>query len=294
MNKKRKLFSGIRDVIYRLRFKTFSDPLNNGIKLTLTFNYLKWYFFYKYFGIKYKITLQNNLQSWVYPYPDHDAGEANIFTKNVDFIDNDFIRNNLNKGEYIVDAGCNVGNRTLVLSDIIAGALMIDPNPIALQRVKENLALNNLELSNFDFVEKAVGEFTDTKKFSNFGGASTQNMILEQDECSSGSFTITEVTTIDKELAMLKISPSFIKIDVEGYDFNTIKGSINTLKSGSVRLLKFENNNKEIVCKIVDFFSGINWEVFALDSNGVGSKDKSLLSLRDNLFASPTMGKLKY
>ena len=101
------------------------------------YNYLKWYFYLKPLHKKYTIKLENNMLSVV--YPDSDSGENNIFTKNVYFYENKFIRKHLQKNNFIIDAGCNVGNRTLVLADIINGGLLIDANRECLSKLIENL-----------------------------------------------------------------------------------------------------------------------------------------------------------
>ena len=292
MATKKKFLQGVRDVIYRLRKHTLKDPLNKGHRARLFTTYLKWYLFYKYWDKKHIIEFQNGYKSYVYPYPDHDAGEANLFTRNVDFIDNQFIRKNLKQGDFIVDAGCNVGNRTWVLADIIGGALLIDPNPIAINRAIENLALNKLNSENFYFIEKGVGEKTATKKFSNYGGASTQNAVIEnKNENNAISISI---TTIDQLLSEIGQIPTFLKIDVEGYDFKALKGAKQTLLSGSVRLIKFENNEKELIDDIKLYFEQLNWYIFALNSQGIPSYSNELILKANNLFAAPKNVDLVY
>ncbi len=285
--KDKKLFKDFRDVIYRLRYNTWKDPTNKGYKIKLTLTYLKWYFFYKYFGQKHLITFQNNYKSWVYPYPDHDAGEANIFTRNVDYADNQFIRKILKPGDFIVDAGCNVGNRTWVLADIIGGALLIDPNPVAILRAKENLLLNGLDPNKYYFVEKGVGEKSGEKYFTDLGGASTQNTIVEDNPNGIRTRCIS-ITTIDEELMRIGKMPAFIKIDVEGYDYQALLGAKNTLQNNCVKLVKFENNNKTTLANIRIFFSELGWQVFALDSTTMAPVfDEQFIFSSGNLFASP-------
>ena len=111
------------------------------MKFRLLYRYLKWYGYQKPKKQCVEIYLQNGMTSIV--YPDSDSGESNIFTKNVDFYENEFIRRIIHKGDFIVDAGCNIGNRTLVLADMIGGALLLDANPLCLERLKENFFLKH-------------------------------------------------------------------------------------------------------------------------------------------------------
>ena len=292
MKSDKKFLQDIRDVIYRLRYRTLKDPINKGHKATLFFSYLKWYLFYKYLGRKYIIYFQNGYKSYVYPYPDHDAGEANIFTRNVDYLDNCFIRKNLYPGDFIVDAGCNVGNRTWVLADIISGALFIDPNPHALNRARENLRLNNLDESNFFFLQKGVADKPGQQQFTDIGGASTQNAIVN-DNTTENTITI-DITTIDEALRQIDRKPAFIKIDVEGYDFKALQGAEQTLQAGSVRLVKFENNDKQLIDAIAGFFDRLGWRLFALNKEGAPTADKQAINKANNLFAAPATQQLIY
>jgi len=101
------------------------DPLNKGHRAKLVANYLVWQLLEKRHKSKI-ITLHNGLKTIIKPVPDNDAGEIGIWTLNMDYADTEFVRSFLQKGDQIVDAGCNVGNRTLALADIIGGALLID------------------------------------------------------------------------------------------------------------------------------------------------------------------------
>ena len=93
------------------------EPLNEGQKLKFVLNYFNWNFFYKYKGKQWIIKLENGLKSIVEPFPDHDSGEINIWTRNVDFQDILLVRSVVDKGDYVIDAGCNIGNRTLAIAE---------------------------------------------------------------------------------------------------------------------------------------------------------------------------------
>src|SRR5262245_11873605 len=165
------------------------------------------------------------MRSIVYPYPDHDAGEINIWTRNVDWYDIRLIRSILKPGDFIVDAGCNVGNRTLAIADLIDGALLIDAGRRALERTLKNRRLNGLSTEKFIVLHKAVGNHAGTVSFSDLGGASTQNRIVD---AGSTGVTMVEVplTTIDIELEWLGKRPAFIKVDVEGHDYQVLEGAL--------------------------------------------------------------------
>jgi FkbM family methyltransferase len=165
---------------------------------------------------------------------------------------------------------------------------MIDANEKAITRVKENLELNRININNFYLVAKAVGEKRGKVRFTNYGGASTQNNVI-RDEATLDNFVEVEMTTIDDEIRVLNNQPAYIKIDIEGFDFEALKGAVNTLRDGKVKLVKFETNKKEHIRDILVFFKSLSWEVFALDEFGKPSQNKQLIFSNSNLFAAPKL-----
>jgi FkbM family methyltransferase len=263
------------------------EPLNKGRRSHYLKDYLLWNLLYKYAGRRWVIYFENGYRSYVYPFPDHDAGELNIRTRNVDYYDIEFIRRHLNQGDFIVDAGCNVGNRTWAIADIIGGALMIDAGEVAIKRTLENLLLNGLPAEKFCLIRKAVGDSEGVVSFLDLGGANTVNRVIGQ-EVEEGVKTCTvEMTTIDKELSIINRAPTFIKTDLEGHDLLALKGAVNTLKGGTVRLVKFEHNQTEPLDPLLSFFEALDWKVFALDRLGKPTDKPRYISQNMNLFAAP-------
>jgi FkbM family methyltransferase len=277
--------SGILHHIRVIRKEILREPLNKGRKLKYLGNYLKWNIFYKYRNRKWIIEFDNGLKSYVYPFPDHDSGEANIYLKNVDYTDIQFIRKHLQKEDTIIDAGCNVGNRTLALADLIDGALLIDAGKAAVNRAKENIALNNLDPSKFKVIHCAVGEENGTVSFTDVGGASTKNKIIDNGQ--SSAVVKVPVSRIDDIANEMGIKPAFIKLDVEGYDFAALKGASALLRSGCVRLVKFEHWPGQPLQPVTDFFKSLNWALFFLNADGTINEDLSMMGTDLNLFAAP-------
>ncbi len=259
------------------------DPLNEGKKMNYLWNYFLWHFIYQR-RKTWVIYFENGFKSLVKPYPDNDSGENNIWTRNVDYYDTMFIRQQLKKGDYIVDAGCNVGNRTLALADLLSGALLIDAGKPAVQRTREHLQLNQLDLNKFIILHKAVGEKPGMIRFTDLGGANTGNKVLETTGEKVPTIEV-EMNTIDNEVITWGHQPSFIKIDVEGQDLNALKGARQTLLSGTVRLVKFEHNHEDALVPLLEFFESIKWGVFALDNKGRPTLDKNYINKNMNLFA---------
>lgn len=263
-----------------------NEPLNRGRKSALLRDYLDWHLRYKYRGKRWVISFENGLHSYVYPYPDHDAGEVNIWTSNVDYYDIRLTLAILEPGDFAVDAGCNVGNRTLAIAHRLSGALLIDAGANAVARCRENLALNGLSPEQFSVVHAAVGENEGEVFFTDLGGANTCNKVVDPSDVGSRLIR-TRLTTIDAEVSRMGRLPVFIKVDVEGQDFKALLGARKTLESGAVRLVKFERNQTEPLEPFLKLFGELGWKVFALDRRGRVTQDDSLVRKHMNLFAAP-------
>jgi FkbM family methyltransferase len=219
-------------------------------------------------------------------YPDSDSGVSGIFSNNVDYHESVFVRRNLKPGDFVVDAGCNVGNRILALADIVGGGLLIDANPNCLSRAKKNFELNSLSLENYHFVHSAVGGENSTVMFPADTGTSCQNSISN----ASNVENLVEVPLVTLDTALENIGKpeiSFIKTDLEGYDLDALRGARLTLLSDNIRLVLFERWATTELDEFLQFFNEIGWTVFALDKNGQPSMLPMQLSQSRNLFATP-------
>ena len=101
-------------------------------------------------------------------------------------------------------------------------------------------------------------------KVLNYGlGANTQNLKIFKDGSSTGAsfkyktknFEETKIKKLDDFIALEKIQPDLIKIDVEGFEQEVLKGSIKTLKENSpiiyLEILK-KSSSKRNTIKILN------------------------------------------
>lgn len=275
-----------RDHLYRIRTQVLCEPLNRGRRLHYLWNYLRWFGGARYGTKPWTVTFENGMRSLVMPHPDQNAGELNIWTRNNDFHDTELVRRILKPGDHIVDAGCNVGNRTWALADLLGGALLIDAGEVAVRRTRQHLVLNGLDPKRYIILHKAVGAEAGVVRFTDLGGASTLNRALAHGEQSVEPTVEVAVTTIDAEVAALGWRPTYIKIDVEGHDLAALRGAWNTLRGGSVRLVKFERLASEPLAAFTDLFDELGWTVFALHRDRI-VRDPDALAHTLNLFAAP-------
>ncbi|HPM29493.1 MAG TPA: FkbM family methyltransferase [Chryseolinea sp.] len=276
--------NSLKKNLAQIYFEILKEPLNAGRRLRFLINFFRWKLLYKYFNRRWTIQLENGFRSFVYPFPDHDAGEVNIWTRNVDFYELQFVRSHLHPGDFVCDVGCNIGNRTLALADMINGGILFDAGSHAIERAKENFAFNNLD-SKFIFIHKAVGANPGTIYFSDLGGASTLNKIVNNVHPGSNRIAV-ELTTLNEEVRKLSLKPAFIKIDTEGYDLEVLKGATELIEGGYLRLIQFERLQNTTVESFEEFFNSLDWRVFALQE-GKPTQNSDDVYKSQNLFAAP-------
>jgi FkbM family methyltransferase len=143
-------------------------------------------------------------------------------------------------GDTVIDAGANIGYYSIKLSRIIGetGSLYaIEPAESSRRLLIRNLAdnrCNNATIHTVAFGDRAgrAKLFLNTKKnLNNMLGPSYGEIIGHQD---------VEMTTLDEFVAERGISPNFIRMDTEGYEYNILMGAKKTLKAGKDLALMVE------------------------------------------------------
>lgn len=143
-------------------------------------------------------------------------------------------------GDVCFDVGANVGNRTKVFLRLGATVVAVEPQ-VECARILEQAFGGN---SQFQLVEKALGERSGEAEMmiSQVDTVSSLSTDWIQAVKTSGRFAdiswddkrVVNMTTLD-ELIQESGSPVFIKIDVEGYEYQVVKGL-----SQAVRVLSVE------------------------------------------------------
>lgn len=180
---------------------------------------------------------------------------ANIYYKLFDYEDSMFIIDHLKEDDLFIDVGANVGHFTLIAAGVCnANVIAFEPIPQTFNRLNKNIILNNL--TDKVHVENiGIGDKNSYLNFTNNKGV--MNSVTLSHETSSVQV---QVKTLDDVLEFK--NPSFLKIDVEGYELFVLKGADKVLSNPSLQYLivefnfsvsKFGNTNQEIFEKLLDY-----------------------------------------
>lgn len=162
---------------------------------------------------------------------------GNIYTGLHEFGDMGFLLHFLRPGDLFFDVGANVGSFTLLASGTCkARSVAIEPVKTTFNILQQNIILNNLQNS-IQLLNSGAGAAAGALAFSS--AEDTTNHVLADDEINN-NITIIPVITIDSLLT--DGTPALIKIDVEGYETEVLKGMAETLKTPSLKAIIIELN----------------------------------------------------
>ena len=145
-------------------------------------------------------------------------------------------------GMTALDVGANVGAYSLLLGQWVgsSGAVFaFEPAPAARDGLQRHVHLNALD-GVVRAVPVAVGAARSKARFVVEPTAGEGRLATARDSRDGGSATIeVPVTTIDEFCAREKLTPDFIKIDVEGAELDVLRGARETIHRTRGRLSLF-------------------------------------------------------
>lgn len=163
---------------------------------------------------------------------------GNIYTGLHEFNDMAFLLHLLREDDYFFDVGANVGSYTLLASGVAkAKSVTIEPVPSTFTLLNQNVTLNKLE-DRVSLIHAGVGAKKGSIAFS--CNEDTTNHVLAKNEIGAIDSIQVPVITIDSLLT--QGSPLLIKMDVEGYETEALKGMEDALESSSLKAIIIELN----------------------------------------------------
>jgi FkbM family methyltransferase len=187
-------------------------------------------------------------------------------------------------GDDVIDVGANRGMFSLVASHLVGPTgrvLSFEPNPQVIEIFKSDMAINNI--SNVTLYEFGLSDRQESLTLTiprvNSGGA---------------SFGQSEDTEVDKMVLPVKIGdeilcavkPSFIKMDIEGFEMHALRGLKQTIELHKPVILMEVGNALESagssVSELFEFMRNLDYAVKRLGVKGVGrSWDCSLSDITE-------------
>jgi FkbM family methyltransferase len=225
----------IIEILALIKFIT-SHPLNANKKCKSIITFIKW-------QIGIRLLKKKVISPWVndsvFICGLSETGlTGNLYTGLIEFEDMAFLLHALQSDEIFVDVGANVGAYTILASKVVgSNSLAFEPLPETANRLKDQIQMNRIE-GMVKIHNKGVAEKKGKLFFTN--NHDTINKVSLTGNINNTTKTQVDVTTLDDELD--NSSKYFIKIDVEGYEYNVIEGASKLLLGNSVSALIVELN----------------------------------------------------
>jgi FkbM family methyltransferase len=128
-------------------------------------------------------------------------------------------RTRVEKGDVVLDCGAAEGFFSLMAIEQGAGRVIcVEPHPAYLRALRKTFTDND----SVTIVAAALGDTTGEIRLSSNGLAS---MVTDQED---GTIPV-RVETVDRLCSSLRIQPSYIKADIEGYEEKMLMGAAETI-----------------------------------------------------------------
>ena len=127
------------------------------------------------------------------------------------------------EGDVVINIGANLGYYTLMESKFAGSAgkvYAIEPNPQSVEILKHNVQINGLK--NVEVFSMSIGDKDGTGKLNISRKSNWCSMSRHKSKAFVGSVDVT-VVSVDSFIKD-RARPDFIRMDVEGYEYEIIKG----------------------------------------------------------------------
>ncbi len=249
------------------------------------------YYFYKIIketmlDSKNNIVTVNDLSMKVIPNDIGISRELLIFKTHEPLV-TDIIKNEIKQGMFCIDIGCNIGYYALLESKLVGdkgNIITFEPSPINFRFFNDNLKLNNI--TNVKAYNFAIGDNNSKINFL-IADWSNASRVVEANYPTTNTEKIIPVAvkkldTIIEEEGFSQVD--FIRMDIEGYEFNAYEGMKNTIKKFKPKLLIEVHGNLMGIDKTIKFLNKIEEDGYdlkyytprKLDKPWIANKEKDV------------------
>ena len=190
-------------------------------------------------------------------------------------------RNALRPGDLFVDVGANVGSYSIWAAELGAEVIALEPADDTFGLLEENVALNGYQIKT---IRAAAGAAPGTARFT-----SDRDCVNRLDPDGTAEIA---VVTIDSIIGNRTIAG--MKVDVEGFEIDVLRGCEQALSEHRVRLIQLEWNSTSLQAvgtdrePVADLLAKYDYRLYYAEPDG----SLALLSdpsFRPDVFARPPL-----
>jgi FkbM family methyltransferase len=219
--------------IFRTLKFIVEHPLNKGRKAKALLGFLRW-------QIGSRLVPGEVVYPWINEAkfivrPGEAALTQNIYCGLFEFQEMAYVLHVLNSEDVFIDVGANVGSYTILACAVKkARGYCFEPIPATFQRLMNNIRLNNL-LDRVTAYNMGLADREGELLFTS--GRDSTNHVVAEGEVVADAIRV-KVASLDAVLA--GVSPSLIKIDVEGFEAQVVNGMLHILETPSLHSVIME------------------------------------------------------
>lgn len=221
-------------LLHTLKF-IVNHPLNSHRKMAAFLGFFKW-------QVGSRLVPGKVIYEWVndtrfLAFPGEQGLTGNIYCGLDEFADMAYVLHAMSEKDTFVDIGANVGSYTILACGAKgARGCCFEPVPSTYERLLSNLRLNQL----LDRVHAFNVGLSDREGYLNFtSGENTTNHIVAQGEKTDATL---QVKVVSLDVALDGVSPTMMKIDVEGFETAVIRGGGSVLQNPALHSVIMELN----------------------------------------------------
>jgi len=156
--------------------------------------------------------------------PSDSIGHCLIFTPQwYDYRERRFIAQILNKGDYIIDVGANVGAYTLMFADIVGPSgkvTAVEAEQENAKRLRHNIDINNMQWAQVHNLGVSDKKEVLSLLLNSTGNAGGHSFYMPSDRAER--VQIVECCPLSELVDDHKI-PKFMKLDIEGFEWRVLR-----------------------------------------------------------------------
>ncbi len=171
------------------------------------------------------------------------------------------------KDDVCIDIGANIGIYSLLFSRYSKCVYSFEPFPRNLDFFRKMMAIN--QIKNVKIYPLAIANKIGKFYFQKGNCIATGRLTKE------GNFRVNAIT-LDHFIELSQIDPTIIKIDVEGLEYDVLKGIEKFLKRKKPKIL-IETHGNQIFKKILKYLKKIGYNEFFLISSNEKDNTREIL-----------------
>jgi len=211
----------------------YGHPLNKENKVGSILRFIKWQlnsrlgggsFVYNWINDS-KLIIKNGMT----------GATGNIYVGLMEYEDMSFLLHYLQEDDLFYDVGANIGVYTVLASKVKkARTICFEPLPNTYEKLLDNIQINRLD----NVISKNIGLSFEPSKLYFTTTKDTMNSVALESDKEKQEVDVDTLDNISQEYGI----PKMIKIDVEGYETNVLKGANSILKSDTLEVIILELN----------------------------------------------------